>query len=94
MPPLFLLKGIMLVDQVVLAVLAVTLVLLQVIPIVIVPLHMDQMQGIHLGIEWIQLRIYLGQMMIYSDTHLTVLEIHGLQELHKVCTTYRILTIT
>ncbi|CAL5336011.1 unnamed protein product [Camellia sinensis] len=64
------------------------------IPIVIVPLHMDQMQGIHLGIEWIPLRIYLGQMMIYTDTHLTVLEIHGLQELHKVCTTYRILTIT
>ncbi|KAL7246302.1 hypothetical protein ACSBR2_001423 [Camellia fascicularis] len=51
MPPLFLLNGIMLVDQVVPAVLAVTLVLLQVIPIVIVPLHMDQMQGVYLGIE-------------------------------------------
>ncbi|KAL7263263.1 hypothetical protein ACSBR1_001440 [Camellia fascicularis] len=51
MPPLFLLNGIMLVDQVVPVVLAVTLVLLQVIPIVIVPLHMDQMQGVYLGIE-------------------------------------------
>ncbi|GFZ12408.1 global transcription factor group E4 [Actinidia rufa] len=55
MPLLLLLKekgkGIMLVGQVVQAVLVVTLILLQAILIVIVPLQMDQMQGIHLGFE-------------------------------------------
>ncbi|XP_028114951.1 uncharacterized protein LOC114312858 isoform X2 [Camellia sinensis] len=53
-------KGIMLVGQVVQAVLAATLVLLQVILIAIVPLLLDQMQGIHLELEWIQLSILMS----------------------------------